>query len=176
MPEGACMASSDSLSETSDWLDIKVRLWDTKVMPHPVFLILLGPDKIAVGKTTNQIRWQFSTVSNYCYSKGGSDKINQTLGWFSYSWDFFSSSSWRHFTQPVFWIWMQGEHSWNLLPSSEQNTRVDLWAGLQRNSDSLLFMMFCRKVWYPAVRTAWFQLGFYKRGYRLGWQRVRQLL
>lgn len=86
VPEGTCTASWGSLSETFDWLDIEVRRWDTKVVPRPAFLIQLGPDKIAAGKTTNQIRWPFSTVSNYCCSQGGPDKINQMLEWFSHFW------------------------------------------------------------------------------------------
>lgn len=85
VPEGACTASRDSLGETSDWLDIEVRRWHTKVMPHAVFLVQLGSDNKAVGRTTHQIRWQFSTGSNCCCSKGGPDKINQALEWFSHS-------------------------------------------------------------------------------------------
>lgn len=88
VPEGTCTASWDRLNETSNWLDIEVRRWDTKVVPCPAFLIQLGPDKIAAGKTTNQIRWQFSTVSNCCCGKGGPDKINQLLKQFSHSWIF----------------------------------------------------------------------------------------
>lgn len=86
VPEGTCTASQGSLSETSNWLDIEVRHWDTKVVPRPAFLIQLGPDKIAAGKTTNQIRWQFSTVSNYCCSQGGPNKISQILEWFRHPW------------------------------------------------------------------------------------------
>lgn len=86
VPEGTCTASRGSLSETSNWLDIEVRRWDTKVMPRSAFLIQLGPDKIAAGKTTDQIRWQFSTVSNCCCSQGGPNKINQMLEWFSHFW------------------------------------------------------------------------------------------
>lgn len=89
VPEGTCTASRGSLSETTDWLDIEVRRWDTKVVPRPAFLIQLGPDKTGAGKTTNQIRWQFSTVSNYCCGKGGPDKINQTWERFNHSWFFF---------------------------------------------------------------------------------------
>lgn len=112
VPERTCTASRGSLSETSNWLDIEVRHWETKVVPRPAFLIQLGPDKIAAGKTTNQIRWQFSTVSNYCCSQGGPDKINQMLEWFSHFWFlphtlFFPYSSiWR---QRVMWMWIQGE-------------------------------------------------------------------
>lgn len=113
VPEGTCTASRGSLSETSDWLDIEVRRWDTKVVPRPAFLIQLGPDKTAAGKTTNQIRWQFSTVSNYCCSKGGPDKINQTLERFSHSWfppptpPFFFSFFFLK-TEPVLWMRAQG--------------------------------------------------------------------
>jgi len=48
------------------------------------------------------------------------------------------------------------------------NARVDLWAGLLGNGNSLLFMMFCRKVQCPPVRAAGLQGGFYKRGERRG--------
>lgn len=180
VPEGTCTASRGSLSETTDWLDIEVRRWDTKVVPRPAFLIQLGPDKTAAGKTTNQIRWQFSTVSNYCCSKGGPDKINQTWEWFTHSWfiffffSFFSLSSfWRH---SLTYECEHREQSWSPSPSLEQNTRVDLWAGLLGNGNSLLFMMFCRKVQYPPVRAAGLQRGFYKRCARRGGWWVRQLL
>lgn len=56
MPEGACTASQDSFSETSDGLDTEVRCSDTKVMPRPAFLVQLGSDNRAVGGTTHQIK------------------------------------------------------------------------------------------------------------------------
>ncbi|CAM9885643.1 unnamed protein product, partial [Bubo scandiacus] len=69
----------------------------------------MGPDKIAAGKTTNEI----SLSCEYeCR-----------------------------------------EHSWTPSPSPEQNTRVDLWAGLLGNSNSLLFMMFCRKLMESGLMT-----------------------
>lgn len=169
VPEGTCTASQGSLSETSDWLDIEVRRWDTKVMPRPAFLLHLDPDKIAAGKTTNQIRCQFSTVSNYCCSQGGPDKINQMLEWFSNFW-FLPHT-------PFFLIlFSEGRQSCECEqrthrvphPSSEQNVRVDLWDGLLGNGNYLLFMMFCRKVQYPPVRAAGLHWGFYKRSERRG--------
>lgn len=177
VPEGTCTASQGSLSETSNWLDIEVRHWDTKVVPRPAFLIQLGPDKIAAGKTTNQIRWQFSTVSNYCCSQGGPNKISQILEWFRHPWFllhplFFSYSSfWRQSCECE-----HREKSQSPSPSSEQNVRVDLWDGLLGNGNSLLFMMFCRKVQYPPVRTAGLHWGFYKRMREAGWWWAQELL
>lgn len=169
VPEGTCTASWGSLSETFDWLDIEVRRWDTKVVPRPAFLIQLGPDKIAAGKTTNQIRWQFSTVSNYCCSQRGPDKINQMLEWFSHFWflpyPFFSLF---FFLKTLSCECEYRENSQSPSPFSEQNVKADLWDGLLGNGNFWLFMMFCRKVQYPPVTAAGLHWGFYKRSERRG--------